>query len=140
MWLHRRKWRDVRLHLTGTHGQWRRPSADEIELFNIAKVPVTRYIYRGSKIPSPGTHSHAQRQRPWRARCRETGTTGERYLKVLGETVGLQPAAASAPVPEIPVPRHSAGVCCLTRSGAFTYHDIALPALPPSCESARSIA
>ena len=27
--------------------------ADGIELFNIAKVPVTRYRYRGSKIPAP---------------------------------------------------------------------------------------
>jgi hypothetical protein len=35
------------------HGRWLRPTADGIELFNIAKVPVTRYRYRGSKIPSP---------------------------------------------------------------------------------------
>jgi RNA-directed DNA polymerase len=53
MRLHRWKWNDVRRHLTGPHGRWRRPSADGIELFNTAKVPVTRYIYRGSKIPSP---------------------------------------------------------------------------------------
>jgi hypothetical protein len=38
---------------TGANGRWLRPSADGIELFNLAKVPVTRYIYRGSKIPSP---------------------------------------------------------------------------------------
>jgi RNA-directed DNA polymerase len=53
MRLHRWKGKDVRRHLTGPHGRWRRPSADGIELFNIAKVPVTRYRYRGSKIPSP---------------------------------------------------------------------------------------
>jgi hypothetical protein len=49
--------------LTGPHGRWLRPSADGIELFNIAKVPVTRYIYRGSKIPSPwaaARHNHAR--------------------------------------------------------------------------------
>jgi RNA-directed DNA polymerase len=53
MHLHRWKWKDVRRRLTGPHGRWLRPSADGIELFNIAKVPVTRYRYRGSKIPSP---------------------------------------------------------------------------------------
>jgi RNA-directed DNA polymerase len=53
MRLHRWKGKDVRRHLTGPHGRWRRPSADGIELFNLAKVPVTRYRYRGSKIPSP---------------------------------------------------------------------------------------
>ena len=53
MRLHRWKGKDVRRHLTGHDGRWRRPSADGIELFNIAKVPVTRYRYRGSKIPSP---------------------------------------------------------------------------------------
>ncbi len=54
-WMHLRRWRwkDVRRHLAGPHGRWRRPTADGIELFNIAKVPVTRYRYRGSKIPSP---------------------------------------------------------------------------------------
>jgi RNA-directed DNA polymerase len=54
-WIRLHRWRrkDVRRHLTGPHGRWLRPSADGIELFNIAKVPVTRYRYRGSKIPSP---------------------------------------------------------------------------------------
>ena len=50
---YRWRWKDVRRHLTGPHGRWRRPTADGIELFNIASVPVTRYLYRGSKIPSP---------------------------------------------------------------------------------------
>jgi len=53
MRLHRWNWKDVRRSLTGPHGRWLRPSADGIELFNIAKVPVTRYRYRGGKIPSP---------------------------------------------------------------------------------------
>ena len=53
MQLRRWKWRDVRRHLIGPGGRWRRPTADGIELFNIASVPVTRYRYRGVKIPSP---------------------------------------------------------------------------------------
>jgi putative transposase len=55
MALYRWKWKDVRRHLTDHTGRWRRPSADGIELFNIASVPVTRYRYRGNKIPSPWT-------------------------------------------------------------------------------------
>jgi RNA-directed DNA polymerase len=53
MKLHRWKWTDVRRRLTDHTGRWRRPSADGIELFNIAKVPITRYRYRGNKIPNP---------------------------------------------------------------------------------------
>jgi RNA-directed DNA polymerase len=60
MRLHRWRWKDVRRNLTGFHGRWRMPSADGIELFNLARVPVTRYLYRGSKIPSPwATANHA---------------------------------------------------------------------------------
>jgi RNA-directed DNA polymerase len=60
MRLRRWTWRDVRRHLIGPNGRWRRPSADGIELFNIATVPVTRYRYRGSKIPNPWvTINHA---------------------------------------------------------------------------------
>jgi RNA-directed DNA polymerase len=58
--LHRWNWSDVRRHLTDPHGRWRRPKADGIALFNIASVPVTRYRYRGSKIPNPWiTPNHA---------------------------------------------------------------------------------
>jgi RNA-directed DNA polymerase len=53
--LHRWKWKDVRRHLTDHTGRWHRPSADGIELFNIASTPVTRYRYRGNKIPNPWT-------------------------------------------------------------------------------------
>ena len=53
MRLRRWKWRDVRRHLIGPGGRWNRPAADGIELFNIASVPVTRYRYRGIKIPNP---------------------------------------------------------------------------------------
>ena len=55
MRLHRWKGKDVRRRLTGPNGRWITPAADGIELFNIASVPVTRYYYRGSKIPSPWT-------------------------------------------------------------------------------------
>ena len=55
MRLRRWKWKDVRRRLTGPNGRWTRPAADGIELFNIASVPVTRYRYRGSKIPNPWT-------------------------------------------------------------------------------------
>jgi len=51
--LHRWKWKDVRRRLIGPGGRWRRPAVDGIELFNIASVRVTRYRYRGVKIPNP---------------------------------------------------------------------------------------
>ena len=38
MALHRWKWNDVRRHLTDHTGRWHRPSADGIELFNIASA------------------------------------------------------------------------------------------------------
>jgi RNA-directed DNA polymerase len=53
MQLRRWRWKDVRRHLAGPAGRWRRPHADGIELFNIASVRVTRYRYRGVKIPNP---------------------------------------------------------------------------------------
>ena len=55
MKLHRWNWKDVRRRHTGPGGRWLRPHADGIELFSLAKVPVTRYIYRGSQIPNPWT-------------------------------------------------------------------------------------
>ena len=55
MRLRRWKWKDVRRHLTGRNGRWTRPTADGIELFNMASVSVIRYRYRGSKIPNPWT-------------------------------------------------------------------------------------
>ncbi len=39
MTLHRWRWKNVRRRLTDHTGRGRRPSADGIELFNIAKVP-----------------------------------------------------------------------------------------------------
>jgi RNA-directed DNA polymerase len=51
--LRRWSWKDVRRHLATPTGGWRRPSAGGVELFNLAKVPITRYRYRGVKIPNP---------------------------------------------------------------------------------------
>jgi RNA-directed DNA polymerase len=54
---HRWKWKDVRRWHVGPTGAWRPISADGIEMFNAAAVPVTRYRYRGTKIPSPWAHA-----------------------------------------------------------------------------------
>jgi RNA-directed DNA polymerase len=51
--LRRWSWTDLRRHLIGRNGRWRMPSADGIELFNLGRVPTTRYRYRGTKIPIP---------------------------------------------------------------------------------------
>ena len=50
---HRWKWKDVRGWLTDPHGRWKPITANGIEMFNPAAVPVTRYRYRGNKIPNP---------------------------------------------------------------------------------------
>jgi RNA-directed DNA polymerase len=50
---HRWKWKDVRRWLATPSGGWKRPAANGIELFNMATVPVTRYRWRGSRIPNP---------------------------------------------------------------------------------------
>jgi RNA-directed DNA polymerase len=50
---HRWRWKDVRRHFTTPTGRWLPITAGEIELRRIAAIPVTRYRYRGTKIPSP---------------------------------------------------------------------------------------
>ncbi|TCM48851.1 group II intron maturase-specific domain-containing protein [Kribbella sp. VKM Ac-2568] len=50
---HRWRWKDVRRWLTDPTGRWRSISADGIELFNPATIPIRRYRYRGNTIPSP---------------------------------------------------------------------------------------
>ncbi|WP_327004527.1 group II intron reverse transcriptase/maturase [Dactylosporangium sp. NBC_01737] len=50
---HRWNWTDVRRHFTTPTGRWKPITADGIELFNLAKVPITRYQYRGNSIPTP---------------------------------------------------------------------------------------
>ena len=51
---HRWRWKDVRRQYTTASGRWLPVTAGEIEMRPIAAVPVTRYRYRGSKIPGPG--------------------------------------------------------------------------------------
>lgn len=57
--LHRWRWKDVRRAFTTPDGRWKPLTAGGVELFNIAAVPVTRYRYRGSTIPSPWAPNHA---------------------------------------------------------------------------------
>jgi RNA-directed DNA polymerase len=52
---HRWRWKDVRRRFTTPTGRWLPITAGEIELRPIAAIPVTRYRYRGSQIPSPWT-------------------------------------------------------------------------------------
>ena len=49
---HHWSWGQLRRHLTAATGRWR-IEADGIELFRIEKVTVSRYTYRGNKIPTP---------------------------------------------------------------------------------------
>jgi RNA-directed DNA polymerase len=49
------RWKDVRHRFTNPDGRWKPITADGIELFNLATVPVTRYRYRGNTIPNPWT-------------------------------------------------------------------------------------
>ena len=53
--LHRWRWKDVRRRFTNPDGRWKPITANGIELFNLAAVPVTRYRYRGNTIPNPWT-------------------------------------------------------------------------------------
>ena len=57
--LHRWRWKDVRAAFTTPDGRWTPITVGGIELFSMATVPVTRYRYRGSKIPSRWVLNHA---------------------------------------------------------------------------------
>jgi len=46
-------WKAVRRWLTTPTGRWKPISADGIELFNPASIPIRRYRYRGAQIPNP---------------------------------------------------------------------------------------
>ena len=91
--LHRWRWKDVRRAFTTPEGRWKPVTADGIELFNLETVPVTRYRYRGSKIPTPlGPQPRLTRQEPWRARYPETGTPGS--ASGLGRQARVNPGTA----------------------------------------------
>lgn len=51
--LHHWSWKDVHRWLVRPNGSWRPIAVDGITMFNLGKVPVTRYRYRGEKIPTP---------------------------------------------------------------------------------------
>jgi RNA-directed DNA polymerase len=52
MYRHRMSWTALRRRFKGPNG-WRPIVVDGVELFNIASVTVTRYRWRGPRIPSP---------------------------------------------------------------------------------------
>lgn len=52
---HHWRWTDVRARFTTRTGRWLPISKDDAELRPIAAIPVTRYRYRGSRIPNPWT-------------------------------------------------------------------------------------
>jgi RNA-directed DNA polymerase len=52
---HRWRWKDVRRRFVTPSGRWLPVTAGETGLRRIAAIPVTRYRYRGSQIPSPWT-------------------------------------------------------------------------------------
>ncbi len=103
MKLHRWTWKDVRRRHTGPNGRWLRPHADGIELFNIAKVPVTRYLYRGSKSPAPGP-----RQTTPDGRNRGEPAARRRARRVRRAAWGNGPRAIPAPRPRPTQPQAAA--------------------------------
>jgi hypothetical protein len=90
--------KDVRRRFTTPTGTWLPVTAGEIELKRIAAIPVIRYRYRGSKIPSPWIMQPTLRQTPWRARCVERRTAGSARGpgKRAGSNPGTAPRAYSA--------------------------------------------
>ncbi len=50
---HRWRWTALRRHLTDHTGRWKPISAGETTLFDLEKVGITRYRYRGAAIPNP---------------------------------------------------------------------------------------
>ena len=50
---HHWRWKDVRHRFTAPSGRWLPVMAGDAELRPIAAIPVTRYRYRGTQIPSP---------------------------------------------------------------------------------------
>ena len=102
-------WKDVRRRHTDHTGRWRRLTADGIELFNIASVPVTRYRYRGDKIPNPW---------PWpttpdgRNRGEPVASRGARRVRraAWGNGPGATPAPRPRPTqPTVAGDRHRCG-------------------------------
>ncbi len=105
---------DVERRAPPTHrpdGRWRRPAADGIELFNIASVPVTRYCYRGIKIPNPLDSAQppqpAAKMTPAGPRRLRLPTTPPRHPSYLAKTIPTRPRTPQRRKPT-PAPRHPA--------------------------------
>jgi RNA-directed DNA polymerase len=56
---HRWRWTALRRHLTDHTGRWKPISAGGTTLFDLEKVGITRYRYRGAAIPNPWAESTA---------------------------------------------------------------------------------
>ncbi|MFP3965213.1 group II intron reverse transcriptase/maturase [Actinomadura fulvescens] len=50
---HRMTWTAIRRRFRDPHGHWEPVDLDGITLFDLGRVPITRYRYRGNSIPSP---------------------------------------------------------------------------------------
>ena len=69
----RGNWKQLKRRYLDT-GWW--PSDGNVALFNPAAVRVTRYRYRGTRIPTPWTHQPSTPTDPRRAGCGESRTSG----------------------------------------------------------------
>ena len=94
MRLHRWTWRDVRRHLTGPNGRWSRPSADGIELFNIASVRSPGTATAAARSPTPGPA-----QPRLNGRDRGEPAAGRPARRVRRAAWGNGPGAIPAPRP-----------------------------------------
>jgi RNA-directed DNA polymerase len=56
---HRWRWTGLRRHLTDHTGRWKPISAGGTTLFDLERVGITRYRYRGAAIPNPWAESTA---------------------------------------------------------------------------------
>lgn len=50
---HRMTWTAIRRWLRGPNGRWKPIELDGIRLFDLGRVSITRYRYRGNRIPTP---------------------------------------------------------------------------------------
>ena len=99
---HRWRWKDVRRRFTTPSGRWLPVTAGDAELRHIAAIPVARYRYRGTQIPSP-----------WALNQPDGGNRGEPVAlkgarRVRREVRGDGPGAIPVPRPG-PTQRHDRG-------------------------------
>ena len=92
---YRWRWKDVRRRFTTPTGQWLPVTAGEVELKRIAAIPIIRYRYRGSQIPSPW----ALNPPDGRDRGEPVASRGARRVRreVRGNGLGAIPAPRPGP-------------------------------------------